>query len=123
KLNLIEKVKSKLMKAVYLNAESEKTDSIISSIQKNFAEIYRLEETASSNAFRGELTLEDILLHHLRIVDDGTKLSASDKNIFNSPSKSSNKEEAILDYIDEKIKNKPKQDIITYITKLTDYFK
>ena len=125
KLNLIEKVKSKLMKAVYINAESEKRDVIISGIQKNFAEIYRLEEAISSNTFRGELSLEDILLHHLRIVDDGAKLAAADKNLFNSPAKHGDKEKSILSYIDTKInivENSP-DSIVKYITELTDNFK
>ncbi len=123
KLSLIEKVKSTLMKAVYLNAESEKKDGIISNIQKNFAEIYRLEEAVSLNAFRGELTLEDILLHHLRIVDDGAKIAATDKNIFNSPSKHGDKEKSILSYLDKQICEKSPLSVVEYITLLTNNFK
>lgn len=121
KLNLIEKIKSKLMKAVYLNAELEKKEGIINSIQKDFAEIYRLEETVSSNAFRGDLSLEEILLHHLRIIDNGSKLTTTDASFFNSPSKSGNREEAILNYIDKKITDK--QNVVDYITNLVIKFK
>jgi hypothetical protein len=120
KLNLIEKVKSKLMKAVYLNADSENAENIITDIQKEFAEIYRFEETASLHAFKGELTLDDILLHHLRMVDDGTKLFAVDKNIFNSPSKHGNREEAILVYLDKCISNKQSKEVVEYVIQLTN---
>ncbi len=123
KLNLIEKVKSKLMKAVYLNASQERKDDIISCVQENFAEIYHLEETASSNAFRGELTLDDILFHHIRIVDDGSKLITNDKNVFNSPSKRGNKEELILNYLQEQISSKSPQLAVEYIKNLSNFFK
>lgn len=121
RLSLIEKVKSKLMKNVYLNGDTDENDGIIKKIQDDFAEIYRYEETASACAFRGELTLEDILLHHLRVIDDGTKLSASDKNQFNSPGKSGNKEEAILSYIDKQLADN--QNVVDYITNLVAKFK
>lgn len=123
KLNLIEKVKSKLMKAVYLNAESNEAEDKILIIQKEFARIYQLEEQVNSNVFRGELALEDILFHHLRIIDDGSKLSTNDKNLFNEPSKYGNKEEAILNYIDKQISEKQNVDIVNYIIKLVTKFK
>ena len=96
KLNLIEKVKSKLMKEIYLNSQQNETDDKISIIQKEFARIYQLEEQASSNAFRGDMMLEDILLHHLRIIDDGSKQNADNSTSFSSPSRYGNKEELIL---------------------------
>lgn len=124
KLDLIEKVKAKLMKAIYLNAKSEQKDKIISDIQKNFSEIYRLEELVSSAAFRGDLSLEDILFHHLRVIDNGEKLSASEKNVFNSPSKSGNKEDVILSYINNRITEKTSPiSVVEYITSLVDRFK
>jgi uncharacterized protein with ParB-like and HNH nuclease domain len=121
KLNLIEKVKSKLMKTVYLFGQSEENDTLIKKIQDDFADIYRYEETANAHAFRGELTLEDILLHHLRIIDDGTKLEPKDKGLFNSPSKTGNREEAILTYIDKQLFDK--QNVVDYITNLVARFK
>jgi hypothetical protein len=123
KLNLIEKVKSKLMKAVYLNAESEKAETIISDIQKNFSEIYRSEESASLSAFVGELTLEDILFSHLTVVDDGTKLSANSKNIFNSPSKWGNREEVILNYFNSIIENGTADEIVNYVILFVQKFR
>ncbi len=123
KLSLIEKVKSKLMKEIYLNSESTETEENIKIIQREFAEIYRLEELLSSSAFRGDLSLDDILLHHLRMVDDGTKLTTENKNSFNSPSLFGNKEELILYYISDSIKGKSKKDIVDYIKNLSCKFK
>ena len=123
KLNLIEKVKSKLMKAIYINADLEKKNNLIAIIQRNFAQIYQLEESACSNAFRGELTLEDILLHHLRMVDDGSKLSENDKNLFNSPSKNIDKEKSILGYLDTQISEKKPLIAVEYIVSLAQKFK
>lgn len=123
KLNLIEKVKSKLMKAIYINADLEKKNNLIAIIQRNFAQIYQLEESACSNAFRGELTLEDILLHHLRMVDDGSKLSKNDKNLFNSPSKKMDKEKSILGYLDTQISEKTPLIAVEYIISLVEKFK
>lgn len=118
KLNIIEKVKSKLMKAVYL--KSEASDDIINKLQADFAEIYQLEESASAASFRGDMQLEDILLHHLRVVNDGSKASSSDFLVFHSPSKSGNKEEAILGYLDKQIADK---EVVSYATNLVSTFK
>ncbi len=123
KLNLLEKVKAKLMKAIYLNAEAESQNKLIDIIQKQFGEIYHLEESTSTNAFRGELTLDDILFYHLRIVDDGLKLSADNKTVFNDPVKHGDKERSILSYLDKKINvNQPKT-VVNYIMSLTEKFK
>ena len=122
-LNLIEKVKSKLMKNVYLNGDTEVNVSIIKKIQDDFAEIYKYEETVSAQAFRGDLTLEDILFHHLRIIDDGTKLITNDKSLFNKPSKSGNIEEAILTYIDKQIEIKQNENNVDYIINLVTKFR
>jgi hypothetical protein len=122
-LTLMEKVKSKLMKALYLNSDG---DSIIHIVHNNFAEIYRLEENVISKSFRGELTLDDIFFHHLRIVDDGSKLDInknSDKNSFDSPGKSGNKEDVVLTYLTEQISNKKGEELIKYITNLSNKFK
>jgi len=120
RLNLIEKVKAKLMKAVYL-AETEKTDENIKHIQGKFAEIYQLEEQVNSVSFRGNLSLDEVLLYHLRMVDDGGKLSPSDQkqNIFLSPNISGNREKEILDYLDKSLKEK---ETVNYITNLVDKF-
>jgi hypothetical protein len=126
KLNLIEKVKAKLMKGIYLNADSENKDEIICKIQDNFSKIYHLEELASISSFRGGLLLEDILLHHLRVVDDGFKIQImdtnNDKNIFNIPSKYGNKEDLILNYLDKSINEKSQVDVVNYIVNLSSRF-
>lgn len=119
KLSLIEKVKSKLMKVIYVNAAAEERDDIIEKIQNNFAEIYRLEESVSSKAFRGNLTLEDILLHHLRIVDDGTKLTTEHKNNLNTPDKYGDKEKSILNYLDSQIRSKNPESVVQYVSNLS----
>lgn len=123
RLNLIEKVKSRLMKVIYLNAEAEITEEKINRIQEEFSKIYQLEEQATSNAFRGELLLEDILLHHLRMIDDGSKLIARNKNLFNNPNRNGNKEELILNYIDKRIGEQSKQNVVDYITNLSNKFR
>jgi hypothetical protein len=73
-LKLIEVVKAKLMKAVYDEGGAQR-DTHIKSIQSEFAIIHAFEERLSVASFRGEMTLEAILRHHLRVVDDGGKMS------------------------------------------------
>ncbi len=102
-LNLIEKVKSKLMKTVYLQGDENEKDGAVSEIQSNFANIYKLEENVAASAFRGKLSLGNILLHHLRIVDDGDKIETPEEGKFRTPHVSAN-EEQILNYLDEKLK-------------------
>ncbi len=117
-LSLIEKVKAKLMKAVYLqDSNSEET---IKKIQDNFAEIYKLEEQTSESSFRGDLPLEEILNYHLRVMDDGSKLTPKKQNDFRQPS-TNNREESILEYLDAKIKES--KCAICYIVNLVESFK
>jgi hypothetical protein len=122
KLNTIEKVKAKLMKALYLNSEKDSRDQIINEIQKCFGEIYYLEEKTSLNSFRGNLTLDEILLLHLRVIDDGFKLSPKEPNIFNSPQKQGIREDNILKYIDDKLLVFSGVELIKYIQKLSKNF-
>ncbi len=124
KLSLIEMVKAMLMKAVYLHSKTEETESNINFVRNEFAEIYKLEELTNSSTFRGELLLEDILLHHLRIVDDGNKLTSDvDGNKFKSPSKSGGKEEVVLNYIKNQITEKQSNEIVSYVINLSKKFR
>lgn len=126
KLSLIEVVKAILMKAIYLHSETEETEYKINIIRNEFAEIYKLEEQTISNTFRGELLLEDILLHHLRVVDDGKKLIRKDDDNgakFNTPIKNGNKEEVILKYINDKITERKPDEIVEYIINLSQSFR
>ena len=126
KLSLIEMVKAILMKAVYLRSESVETEHKINIVRAEFAKIYQLEERAISNSFRGNLLLEDILLHHLRIVDDGSKVihkNGDNEGKFNSPSKSDNKEDAILNYIKSQITSKQPNEVVDYIINLSEKFR
>lgn len=119
KLDIIEKVKSKLMKEVYINSNENNDDREILTIQQNFTNIYRLEEKTIENSFRGDLKLENILFHHLRVIDDGNKTESKE---LHSPSYG-NIETTILDYLSNNIDNKKnKEDKIKYILQLSELF-
>lgn len=122
KLNTIEKVKAKLMKAIYLNTEKDSKDQIIKKIEKCFGDIYYLEEKTSLSSFRGNLSLDEILLIHLRVIDDGSKLSPKEPNVFNSPQKHGIREDTILKYLDDKLSNFSGNELVKYIHDLTTNF-
>lgn len=130
KLNVIEKVKAKLMKAIYLNLSKEEANSTILKIQDNFAILFEKETALKNNAFKGSLSLETLLYHHLRIVDDGSKidvlkLDLDKNNYFNLPKLKTNIEQTILSYLDEQIKSKEENgpSIVNYIVNLIEKFK
>lgn len=116
-LDLIEKVKAKLMKAVYLKDNNSETT--IKKIQEDFAEIYKLEEQISESSFRGDLPLEEIFNYHLRIIDDGSKWTQEKPNFW-QPS-TNNREESILAYLDKRINES--ENIVEYIIGLVESFK
>lgn len=119
KLDIIEKVKSKLMKEVYVNSNGNNYDEKIKTIQQHFTNIYRLEEKTKENSFRGDLKLENILFHHLRVIDDGEKTEIKE---LHYPSYG-NIEINLLEYISDKIKVKStKEGKIEYILKLSELF-
>lgn len=124
KLNLLEKVKAKLMKAVFISLGSDNCDTQISQIQNYFKKIYYYEELVKANSFRGELSIEELLLLHLRIVDDGSKLLTGDKNVFATPVKTENRETAVLNYIDEKIHDlsSDPEKVVNYVIELSSRF-
>ncbi len=117
KLNLIEKVKAKLMKAAYLNY----SENDVKAVQDCFACIYKFEESTINASFKGDLTLDELLLLHLRVVDDGYKMPANGKSAFSTPSKSGDREENILNYLDKQIKDK--KDISKYVKGISESFK
>ena len=90
-----EKVKSYLMKQIFLLSSKPQEDILI--LQNHFSEIYKLEEQASQNWIKGEMSLDSILMFHLRAVDDGNKL-----NSFNNPAASSG-DSGSLNYVKGKI--------------------
>lgn len=117
KLDIIEKVKSKLMKEIYLYSEDSEQD--IKTIQKCFTNIYKLEEQTLESSFRGDLKLENILLHHLRVIDDGNKRETRD---LHSPSHG-NLEITLLEYISKKINDtKDSHNKVNYILNLSKLF-
>jgi hypothetical protein len=116
-LNLIERVKAKLMKTVFLfdNAENN-----INTIQNHFARIYELEESIQDSSFRGDMSLDYLLLHHLRIIDDGSKLTTDNINELATPSKTGKHEHLIINYLNTKIKESFNP--VTYILNLIEKF-
>lgn len=111
-----EKVKSYLMKQIFLLSSKPQEDILI--LQEHFSKIYELEEKANQNWIKGEMTLDNILMYHLRAVDDGNKLSA-----FNSPNTSSG-DNGSLSYVKGKIEKlqSDANKILDYIFKLTREF-
>ena len=116
-LDLIEKVKAKLMKEIYLYSDKGSSDKNIQEIQDHFSEVYKLEEKTTDSSFRGELKLDTILFHHLRVIDDKSKKLASS---FHSPSDRSI-EESILSYISDQMNIKTEK--VEYILNLSESFK
>jgi len=125
-LNTIEKVKAKLMRAVYKHNTTGSADDDVKEIQNAFAEIFRMEEEIANKSFRGDLQLDELLLSHLRVIDDGTKLAMNqNRNEFNSPARGGNREEAILKYIDENTglyDNENHSQYVEYSKRLADEF-
>ncbi len=82
-LTTLEVVKAMLMKFVYDHGETEAArKELVEGIQSEFGQIYGMEERLAECSFRGEMTTDQILRHHLRAVDDGSKAQARQ---FHSP--------------------------------------
>lgn len=124
KLDLIEKVKAKLMKELYLYSKKENVENQILQVQSNFTEIYKLEEKTKESSFRGEVSLQNILFYHLRVIDDGSKLNKNNEErkiqeLLRNPS-NGNDENDILNYLTEQFDNKDNK--AEYIINLSSLF-
>jgi hypothetical protein len=125
-LTTLEIIKAMLMKFVYDHGGEDRR-SKVGQIQSEFGEIYGMEERVAARSFRGEMTMEQLLRLHLRVVDDGTKKTAND---FHSPATNANSD-ALVEYVDSRLhyengdKTKPKdsEDGVQYALNLAKEFK
>lgn len=126
-LTTLEIVKATLMKFVYDNGGVEK-ELKVKEIQAAFGKIYGMEEKLAARSFRGEMTMEQLLRLHLRVVDDGTKNKADD---FHSPAANATSD-TLVEYVNSQLryingdKNKaerPKHEGVEYALRLADQFK
>lgn len=93
-LSTIEIIKATLMKFVYGHGGDD-CDKLVKNIQDEFGEIYGMEERLALQSFRGEMTMDQLLRLHLRVVDDGTK---REKEYFDSPAMNANAD-ALVKYV------------------------
>ncbi|MCF7787148.1 MAG: DUF262 domain-containing HNH endonuclease family protein [Prosthecobacter sp.] len=126
-LTTLEIVKAMLMKFVYDHGGADR-ELKVAQIQTAFGEIYGMEERLAARSFRGEMTMEQLLRLHLRVVDDGTKVSATD---FQSPPANANAE-ALVEYVDSRLRfkngdkiklEKPKDAGVKYALRLAEEFR
>lgn len=126
-LTTLEIVKAMLMKFVYDHGGADRGKKV-AKIQTAFGDIYGMEERLAARSFRGEMTMEQLLRLHLRVVDDGTKVSATD---FQSPPANANAE-ALVEYVDSRLRfietdkaklEKPKDVGVEYALHLAEEFK
>ena len=94
-LSTLEIIKAKLMKFVYDHGGAEH-DSKVEQIQKEFGEIYGMEEQLATRSFRGKMTIEHLLRLHFRVVDDGSKRTAEE---FHSPANNATADD-LLSYLE-----------------------
>lgn len=125
-LTTLEIIKATLMRFVYDHA-GEDRDSKVEQIQAEFGQIYGMEEQVGARSFRGEITMEQLLRLHLRVVDDGSKKLAPD---LDDPVINSNADTLIayvnsrLNFVDrEKATPKDREDGVRYALNLAKEFK
>lgn len=111
-----EKVKSTLMKMVYMHSIKENINDNINIIENAFSNIFQNEEKAKNIWFRGELSLDSILMYHLRAIEDGHK-----KENFSKPNNISG-ENGSFEYIREKISKLDKEEILKYCINIANEF-
>lgn len=109
-----EKVKSLLMKNVYVNSDDPDDIKVI---QEKFAEAFKMEEKASANWLRGEMPLDTILAFHFRAIDDGDKNEA-----FDHPSSVNGGDNGCFAYVKAKLNEKSKAEIVTYAKNVASEF-
>lgn len=114
KLTETEKVKALLMKNIYINSTTP--DSDIIEIQTNFAKIFELEEKANQVWLRGDMSLDTILMYHLRAIEDGNKTEN-----FGSP-QGSEGERGSFEYVKLTMSKKSKEDKVIYAKKIAEEF-
>ena len=105
-LSETEKVKSLLMKNIYIKSSTPNTD--IEEIQKAFASAFTMEEKASEFWLRGGMSLDAILMYHLRAVEDGLKTDE-----FNSPQWEAG-EYGSFEHVKKKLQSLQKEEIVNY---------
>jgi hypothetical protein len=97
-LKLIEIIKAKLMRFVYQMGGPDK-NALVSTIQAEFAAIHAMEEKLELSSFRGEMSIDAIVRHHLRVIDDGRQTHPED---FDQPDHNAGSDK-LLAYIDRKL--------------------
>jgi hypothetical protein len=97
-LKLIEIIKAKLMRFVYQMGGPDKNE-LVSRIQAEFAAIHAMEEKLELSSFRGEMSIDAIVRHHLRVIDDGCQTDPED---FDQPDRNAGSDK-MLAYIDRKL--------------------
>ena len=124
-LTTLEIIKAILMKFVY-DYGGEDRESKVSKIQEEFGEIYGMEERLAVGSFRGQMTIEQLLRLHLRVIDDGKKRKADE---FDRPGKFANAD-ALVEYVNKRLffidGDKTKPEIskgVEYALNLTKEFK
>ncbi len=117
KLTETEKVKSLLMKNIYIHSSTPiDAEKNIQEIQNYFSKIFELEEKANEVWLRGDMPLDTILMHHLRAVEDGNKIEN-----FGSP-QGVEGERGSFEYVKESLSKKNKEEIVTYAKTLAKEF-
>ena len=101
-LTTLEIIKASLMRHVYDNCPKAESNAKVGLIQKEFSDIYAMEEQVAMRTFRGEMTMDQIVRLHLRMVDDGAKGSADD---FDRPAENANAQ-ALIEYVNTQLRSK-----------------
>jgi len=114
-LSETEKVKALLMKNVYINSQNSNIE--IEKIQNAFARVFEMEEKASDVWLRGDLSLDNILMHHLQAVEDGYK-----KDNFSLPQGISG-DNGSFEYVKKALSKKnDKNKIVEYAINVAEQF-